>query len=170
MTTNIEAWADYARDRFEAVSRRVDEFRDWARQLGTAIAVVIGLEFSLVGWSLDIATTSDRGLRNGCLIAAAAALAIQTGLLFKLLRIGYISRDIIGPESPAVLARYVLIQDEKETRRVIGAYYAKAHDRFHRLSETLGRSLGSATRTFAWSIALFLVGIGLLLAGAIRSL
>jgi hypothetical protein len=48
VATNVEVWADYAKDRFESAAKRVDEFRNWARQLGAAIAVVVGLELSLV--------------------------------------------------------------------------------------------------------------------------
>jgi hypothetical protein len=49
VATNIEVWADYAKDRFESAAKRVDEFRNWARQLSAAVAVVIGLELTLVG-------------------------------------------------------------------------------------------------------------------------
>jgi hypothetical protein len=165
VATKIEVWANYAKDRFESASKRVDEFRNWARQLGAAIAVVIGLELTLVGRALDL-QKFDRGLRDGCLIAFLSALAIQTGLLFKLLRTGYVGQKVLGPESPVVLARYVLTQDDDETQRMIGAYYAKAHDRFHTLSEDLGRSVGITTRIFAWSIVLLLAGVALLVAVA----
>jgi hypothetical protein len=162
VASKIETWARYAQDRFEAASKRVDEFRNWARQLGAAVAVVIGLELTLVGRTLDLKPPLDRGLRDGCLVIFLAAVLIQTVLLFKLLKAGYVGQKVLGPESPVTLARYVLTQDDEETQRVIGAYYAKAHDRFHSLSEDLGRSVGMATRIFAWSIVLLLAGVALL--------
>jgi hypothetical protein len=170
LPTSIEIWAGYAKDRFESASKRVDEFRNWARQLGAAIGVVIGLELTLLGRMFDLRFPIDRGLRDRCLLALLGALAIQSGLLFKLLRTGYVHRTIVGPESPVVLSRHVLAENDQETQRMIGAYYAKAHEQFHTLSETLGRSVGVATRIFAWSIVLFLAGVGLLVAVAARRL
>jgi len=60
----------------------------------------------------------------------------------------------------------------RTTRRLSGssAYYAKAHEQFHSLSEALGGSVGVATRIFAWSIVLFLAGVALLVAVAARKL
>jgi hypothetical protein len=170
MATNIDVWAGYAKDRFDSTSKRVDEFRNWARQLGSAIAVVIGLELALLGRVLDHEPPFDRGLRGGCLIAFLSAIVIQTALLFGLLRTGYVGQTVVGPESPVILARYVLTQRDQETQRMIGAYYARAHDRFHALSETLGRRVGIATRIFAWSIVLLLAGVALLVAVAHRAL
>lgn len=170
MPTNIEVWAGYAKDRFESASKRVDEFRNWARQLGAAIGVVIGLELTLLGRVFDLRFPIDRGSRDRCLLAFLAAVVIQSGLLFRLLRTGYVHRTVVGPESPVMLARHVLSQNDQETQRMIGAYYAKAHEQFHSLSEALGRSVGVATRIFAWSIVLFLAGVALLVAVAARRL
>lgn len=170
MATNIDVWAGYAKDRFDSTSKRVDEFRNWARQLGAAIAVVIGLEFTLVGRVPDIELPFDRESRDGCLLAFLSALVIQTGLLFGLLRTGYVGETVVGPESPVALTRYVLTQSDQETQRMIRAYYARAHDRFHALSETLGRRVGVATRIFAWSIVLLLAGVALLVIVAGRAL
>jgi hypothetical protein len=58
VASNIEVWADYSKDRFESSAKRVDEFRNWARQLSAAVAVVIGLELTLVA-------SEDRGVKIG---------------------------------------------------------------------------------------------------------
>jgi hypothetical protein len=124
--SNIEVWADYSKDRFESAGKRVDEFRNWARQLGAAVAVVVSLELALVGKVLELKPVPHSTLRVWCLAALLLAVAVQLILLVWLLFIGYRSHDILWPESPVVLADYIFGQDEQETRRVIGAYYAKA--------------------------------------------
>jgi hypothetical protein len=157
LATNIEVWADYAKDRFDSAAKRVDEFRNWARQLSAAVAVVIGLELTLVGKVL--ALESGLTLRLWCLAALLLAAAVQLGLLVWLLFIGYRSRDILWPESPVVLAGYVIGQDEHEVRRVIGAYYAKAYKRFHDLSIQLGSRVGVATIIFTVSMVLLFIAV-----------
>src|SRR5438445_12383013 len=68
--------------------------------------------------------------------ARAAVLALH-----RLLVVGYKSQPVVGPESPSVVANYVAERDEAEAYRLTGAYYAKAYDRFHELSEQLGGGL-----------------------------
>lgn len=159
MATNVEVWADYAKDRFESAAKRVDEFRNWARQLGAAIAVVVGLELSLVSKVLELEPPFNRTARLVCLAALLLAAAVQLALLVWLLFIGYRSRTIRWPESPLVLADYVLGYDEEETRRVIGAYYAKSYERFHALSISLGTRVGYATLAFTISMLLLFSGV-----------
>lgn len=106
MPTSVEIWSDYAKDRFESAAKRVDEFRNWARQLGTAVAVLIGLEFTLLG-ALDPATPVRLGLRNAFLMVFMVAVVIQVFVLFGLLRTGYVGRTLLGPESPVTLWPYV---------------------------------------------------------------
>lgn len=158
MATKIETWVGYARDRFESVSKRVDEFRNWARQLGTAVAVLIGIELTLVGRLADASLSKQ--VRYGCLGAILLSVAMQGLLLFRLLHVAYVGRTILGPESPVTLWPYVSEQKSPEDAEwMIGAYYANAHDEFHRLSEELGRSVGRATHLFAWSIIPFLASV-----------
>lgn len=159
MATNIDVWADYSKDRFDSAAKRVDEFRNWARQLGAAVAVVISLELALVAKVLDLKPAVHSTLRVWCLAALLLAAAVQLGLLVWLLFTGYRSRDILWPESPVVLADYVIGQDEQETRRVIGAYYAKAYQRFHALSIQLGTRVGIATVIFTISMLFFFLAV-----------
>lgn len=158
MPTNIEVWAGYAKDRFESAAKRVDEFRNWARQLGAAVAVVVSLEITLVGKVLEPKSAAST-LRLWCLAALLLAVAVQLVLLVRLLSIGYRSSEILGPESPVVLADYIFGQDEMETRRVIGAYYAEAYHRSHGLSIQLGRRVGIATVVFTGSTLIFFLAV-----------
>lgn len=157
VATNIEVWADYAKDRFDSAVNRVDEFRNWARQLSAVVAVVIGLELTLVGKVLEL--TPGPALRHWCLAMLLFAAAGQLGILVWLLFIGYRSHDILWPESPIVLADYLIGQDEQEARRVVGAYYAKAYRRFHDLSIHVGRRVGIATTIFTLSMLLLFIGV-----------
>jgi hypothetical protein len=159
VATNVEVWANYAKDRFESAAKRVDEFRNWARQLSAAVAVVISLELALVGKVLELKPAVHSTLRVWSLAALLLAAAVQLGLLVWLLFTGYRSRDILWPESPVVLADYVIGEDETETRRVIGAYYAKAYERFHALSIQLGSRVGIATVIFTVSMLLFFLAV-----------
>ena len=159
MASNIEVWADYSKDRFESAAKRVDEFRNWARQLGAAVAVVVSLELALVGKVLELKPVVHSTLGVWCLTTLLLAAAVQLILLVWLLFIGYRSHDILWPESPVVLADYILGQDEPETRRVIGAYYAKAYTRFHALSIRLGSRVGIATVIFTVSMLFFFLAV-----------
>jgi hypothetical protein len=157
LATSIEIWADYARDRFDSAAKRVDEFRNWARQLSAVVAVVIGLELTLVGKVLELKPVP--ALRLWCLATLLSAAAVQLGVLVWQLFLGYRSRDVLWPESPIVLAGYFIGQDEQEARRVIGAHYAKAYGRCHDLGIYVGRRVGIATVIFTFSMLLFFVGV-----------
>jgi hypothetical protein len=159
VASNIEVWADYSKDRFESAAKRVDEFRNWARQLGAAVAVVVSLELALVGKVLELKPVVPFTLRVWCLAILLLTAAVQLILLVWLLFIGYRSHDILWPESPVILADYILGQDEPETRRVIGAYYAKGYTRFHALSIRLGSRVGIATVIFTVSMLFFFVAV-----------
>lgn len=158
----IEAWGGYAKDRFDAASKRVDEFRNWARQLAGVIGVVIGFEFTLTGRVLDLKPPFDADLRTVVLVIFLLTILFQIFLLTKILQTGYAGEQIVGPESPAVLAAFIADKDEITTEQVIGAYYAKAADSFHHLSEGLGAQVGKTTRRFSWSLLSLLAGLGLL--------
>jgi hypothetical protein len=159
VASNIEVWADYSKDRFESAAKRVVEFRNWARQLGAAVAVVVSLELALVGKVLELKPVVPSTLRVWCLAILLLTAAVQLILLVWLLFIGYRSHDILWPESPVILADYILGQDEPETRRVIGAYYAKGYTRFHAISIRLGSRVGIATVIFTVSTLFFFVAV-----------
>jgi hypothetical protein len=157
----VQLWGSYAKDRFDSVSTRVDEFRNWARQLAAAMAVVIGIELTLTGKVLDLKVPFDVTLRNSSLLAFFSAVVLQAILLLWTLHTGYVGQGALGPESPSVLAGFILGKPPEETQQIIAAYYANAYDHFFTLSEGLAQRVGRATRLFAWSIVLPLVGFGL---------
>ena len=157
----LKVWASYARDRFDSASKRVDEFRNWARQLGGAVAVVIGFELTLVGRVLDLKPPFDESLRIWTLVLFLVTIVAQVLLLFWALRTGYSGHTVVGPESPSKLAEFIVDADEAGAEQLTGAYYAKAYDAFHDLSEELGKSVGLANRFFAVTVGILVVGIAL---------
>lgn len=157
----LKVWAGYAKDRFDFASKRVDEFRNWARQLGGAIAVVIGFELTLVGRVLDLKPPFDASLRTWTLVLFLLTITAQVVLLFWALRTGYSGHTVVGPESPSKLAEFIVDADEARAQQLTGAYYAKAYDAFHDLSEQLGKSVGLANRFLAATVGVLVIGIAL---------
>jgi len=158
----IGVWSDYAKDRFDFASKRVDEFRNWARQLAGVVGVVIGFELTLIGRILDLRAPVSGGLRVFTLTVFLGTVLAQVLLLFRVLRIGYSGHQLVGPESPTVLAQFVAEKDEPTTKQFVGAYYAHAYDRFRIVSEELGEDVGKATRVFTKTLIALLTGLGLL--------
>src|SRR5207245_5880819 len=105
--------------------------------------------------------------RELCLVVFFGMLGLQFWTLHRLLVVGYKSQPVVGPESPSVLANYVAERDEAEAYRLTGAYYAKACDRFHELSELLGERVARATVTFQWTLVALLLGVALVAGGAL---
>ena len=164
----LKVWAEYAKERFKAADTLIGEYRSWARQLVAAIGVVIGLEVTLlVRLALDGGSPLHASWRVLCLVVFFGMLGLQFWTLHRLLVVGYKSQPVVGPESPSVLANYVAERDEAEAYRLTGAYYAKACDRFHELSELLGERVARATVTFQWTLVALLLGVALVAGGAL---
>jgi hypothetical protein len=164
----VKLWAKYAEDRFKSADARIEEYRGAARQLVAAVGIVIGLEGTIVArLALDDHIQLDVRLRAACLIVFVVVLGVQVGLLSRLLYIGYRGERVVGPESPTVLATYFSTYDETEAHRVVGAYYAKAHDGFHALSERLGEHVGKTSRLLQYTLGALLIGVALLVLGAL---
>jgi hypothetical protein len=164
----VRAWADYAKHRFDSAEARIVEYRSWARQLIAAIGVVIGLEVTIVArLALDARLPLQAATRSISLILLLLPLVVQFSALRRLLHIGYRGAHLLAPESPTVLADYLVEKDEAEAHRMIGAYYAKGYDHFHHLAENLGRQIGTATTWFQWSLLPVLIGVALLATSAL---
>lgn len=157
----LKVWAGYAKDRFDSASKRVDEFRNWARQLGGAVAVVIGFELTLVGRVLDLKPPFDASLRIWTLVLFLLTIVAQVLLLFWAIRTGYSGHTVLGPESPSKIAEFIVDVDEAGAEQLTGAYYAKAYDAFHDLSEQLGKAVGRANRFFALTVGVLVIGVAL---------
>lgn len=164
----IEAWARYARERFESADAGITQSRSWARQLLTAVAVVIGLEVSIiVRLALDEGSSLQLLVRAGSLVLLLLALGLQFDVLRRTLRLGYRDGRLLGPERPSILGSYVAGMSDTEATRVIGAYYAFAYDHFRELGDRLAEAVAEAARRFQWTLAPVLAGVILLIVGAL---
>lgn len=166
----IAAWASYAKDRFDATSKRVDEFRSWSRQLAGVIGVVVGLECTLVGRLLDIKNLADYSLYASALGVLLLTILVQLAWpLRRALKDGYLGHQLMIPESPTKLAEHIQDADETKTKQYIGSYYGKASDGLHELSETLAVEVGQTFRIFRVSLFGLLFGLCLYTGGAMSN-
>lgn len=142
-------WVQYSKDRYDAAEKRITDFRGWARQLAAAIAVVVGLEAALLSQLARLGDAFPYGMAV-CLCILLGSIAFQLVLLGKAVRKGYVGQELLGPESPVVVADHV--SGEAATRRMIGAYYAKASDASHVVAEAVVRDVGAVARAFTASL------------------
>jgi hypothetical protein len=152
----IAAWVQYSKDRYDAAEKRIADFRGWARQLAAAIAVVVGLEAALLGQLGKLGEVSPLGMAF-CLSVLLLGAALQVVLFGKAVKKGYVGQGLLGPESPKVIAGHV--STEAETRRMIGAYYAKAADESHGLAESVVKEVAGLAQAFTLTLWLLFVAM-----------
>ena len=164
----VVAWAQYAKDRHESAEKRLADFRGWARQLAAAVGVVVGLEAALIGQVVRIERGS--GLALGiCLVLLLGTVAWQLVIMNRAVAAGYVGKDVVGPENPAVVYGHLEAKDDAETRRMIGAYYANASGTVHAAAEEVGREMRSVANRFRWSLWLLFSAIALTAGMAVLS-
>jgi hypothetical protein len=154
----ITAWVQYSKDRYDAAEKRIADFRGWARQLAAAIAVVVGLEAALLGQLGKLGEASPLGMA-ACLSILLAGAAVQIVLFGRAVKKGYVGQGLPGPESPVVIAGHV--STEAETRRMIGAYYAKAADESHAMAEGVVKEVAGLARCFTATLWLLFAAMAL---------
>lgn len=144
----VEAWSEYAKERYESAEKRLADLRAWARQLAAAAAVVVGLEVALVIQLPKVPGLPVLAL-TCCVVLLLAGAAYQLYVLNEAVHQGYVGQEVIGPESPSVLATYVA--DAASTRQMIGAYYSKGYDSIYARAETVARRVSILARHFVRS-------------------
>lgn len=164
----IKAWSQYSRERFDAESARLVEFRNWARQLTAAIGVVIAIEVNAAVQVIINGDSVGWAVRVSALLLLLLAMRWQVQAFGRALRTGYRGDPLTGPESPAKLSDFILGKNEWETHRLIGACYAKSYASFYQLAENLGVEIASASNGFRRSLwpltfAIIVMVIGLFL-------
>jgi hypothetical protein len=159
----VEAWAQYAKERFDAGEKRLADFRSWARQLAAAVGVAIGLEAALIGQVLKLEEES-RAEIGVCLIPFLATVAWQLVVMGRAVAAGYVGKQLLVAESPVVVWGHLAGRDQASTRQMIGAYYANSSDTVHRAAEDVAIEVRRMARDFRWSLWL-LFGAMVLTAG-----
>lgn len=81
-------------------------------------------------------------------------IAYQLLILSRAVRVGYVGQELLGAESPVVLADHLEGKDEAWTRRTIGAYYAKGADNVHSVAEAVAKDVAVVAQRFQLSLAL----------------
>jgi len=147
----VALWAGYAKERYDAGEKRLSDFRNWGRQLTAAAGVVFGLEAALMAQVLKLLEDSELGL-GVCVLLLLAAGAYQLAIMGRAIAAGYIGKELLSAESPAVLADHVAGKDESWLRQTIGAYYAKSSDNVHRAAEDVAKEVAMLARHFKRSL------------------
>lgn len=159
----VDLWADYSKERFLATEGQIKEFRSWARQLGAAITVLIGLEMTIVVKVLFDLPEKFEGWHAVGLVFLLIALLDQIMVLRGNILTGYSGAPVLGPESPNTL-RYILpTLPPKAAEEVFARYYANSYDNSHELQERLAKDIRRQARHLIISLLLFVSGVGALI-------
>jgi hypothetical protein len=157
-----EVWLAYAQTRFGDASKRIDDYRSWARQLVVAIGVMIGLEANVypkliealmrVGqsWAARMA-----GPTLGSIIGAQLVLLSIAGVA------GFVGTRLRSPENPRELAPKVVDFDSKHMTEVLAGYFTAAYGRYHSRAQFLSMLLGWTTWFLIATVVLFGCGVAL---------
>jgi hypothetical protein len=145
----LDQWAEYAKDRYESARSGIIEFRAWARQLLTAVAVVVGLEMSLLLRVVEL-----RGAwRIVVIVWLLATVVYQLLIARKLVRLGYqmvwVPSEI--PCSPA-FARFRLSQGTKPPKELLAEQYSQAYRDRRMISKQVAGELATESKGFVKSI------------------
>jgi hypothetical protein len=157
-------WAEYAKDRYEAAEKRLSDFRGWARQLGAAIAVVIGLEAALLSQLSKAEDSTPRLCLLASLVLLGIAIAHQLVLFGRGIGKGYVGQGTLGPESAVLFTEHLPGKSEDEIQRIFGAYFAKSAESVHSVAEGVANEVGVLARNFQRSLWL-LFAVLVLVAG-----
>lgn len=163
----VAIWAEYAKDRYDAAERRLADFRGWARQLAGVVGVIVGLEAALLGQVIKLEV--DARLLGGCLALLLVTVAWQLVIMGRAVAVGYVGKELLAPESPAVLADHLGGKDDAAALRMVAAYYAKGSDNVHALAEELSREMKGIVRDFKWSLWLLFIAMALTAVSAVSS-
>lgn len=146
----LEEWAEYAKDRYQSARSGIIEFRGWARQLLTAVAVVVGLEMTLLLKVIELRT----GWRLLAVVWLLVAIVYQLLIARRLVGLGYQmvwAREV--PCSPQ-MARRKLMTSTASPKEVIAEQYSQAYRDRRTLSRQIADELASESNGFVKSIIL----------------
>jgi hypothetical protein len=154
----VEVWLAYSQKRFDEVSKRIDDFRSWGRQLIAWIGVLIGLEVNILpkaGASLSLLRGSPAYWPLVVLIGAL--LLTQLILLTRSCLVGYRTTAILSPEAPSALVPHVQDANRTEAQRMMAAYFAKSYDSHYERAEKLSKTLNGITAWLVVTIWVFAI-------------
>lgn len=157
----VALWVDYAKERYLATEAQNSEFRSWARQLGAAMSIIMGLELTVLN-NLLFESKLKLSIWHAlapCLLLLAVLIGFL--MLFGSIRAGYAAEPLPGPESPSRL-RPILSDWAKQSpnpEELFASYYANGQAEGHKLQQRLAAKLHCASKRLIASLMLFLLGI-----------
>lgn len=166
-------WAEYSAARFESAEDRVKEFRNWARQLAGALAVIIGFEVNLIAKIFDSRPLLSEIYPVAALVVLFGAAIFKTVLIFRTFPLGYAPQELLGPEGPVTMRTLLVGKNDREAREIIARYYANAcdgqpgYEGLYAIAENLGASLKTLSRLSAIAVTLLVGGALIWAAGSI---
>jgi hypothetical protein len=159
-TEALKAWATYGKERFDALDTQLRDFRAWARQLITAIGLIVGLELTLVAKIVFDVKPTVPLLWWVCLASLLGTTGFQTRILVHVLDVGYVGKTLPSPGKPADFWPEIT-NGEDAIVKEIGIHYATAYNTLRGLSNDVAKQLAAQTRFFAYSLAAFCTAVAL---------
>jgi len=159
-----------AKARFEAAEKRLDEFRNRARLLSTAVAFALGLELTLVQRLIELGPKprawfqprSGSELFLASVVVFLSTVGFQVVLLTRLLEKGFSTVKQHGLPNPIDVMRGTDGLDEPAVHEAIGNAYANAAAAWDKANVILGPEVGQLARYFSRSMwCVFAVVVGL---------
>jgi len=140
-----DVWLSYTKQRFEEVSRRIDDFRSWGRQMVGWIGVLIALEANLFPRMSEKLHSLSGPWRIITILAIGAVTAGQLLLWCRAARTGFVASNILSPENPSLLAAHLIEVDAQRAREILAAYFAKSYGTYDDAAERIAKQLKSIT-------------------------
>jgi hypothetical protein len=155
----VAPFAEYAKERFLSIETQIKEFRNSSRQLASALTVVIGLELTvLFKVASDYPHSAGWWHAIGVFLMIAAFI-IQFVALILLIRDGFTTTPVLGPEAPTVLRRCLSDMPVDAASETFANYYANGYDQYFELQAHLGTRVRRSAYSLIISLLLFVIGI-----------
>lgn len=152
-------FTEYAKERFFSIEAQISDFRNTARQLASALTVLVSLELTALFKFVSDYPYSVGGWHAIGVFSMSAAFIIQIVALLVCIYVGYTTTQVLGPEAPTVLRHCLSDMPVDAAGETFANYYAKGYDEYFKLQAKLGKRVRRSARCLIISIPLFVVGV-----------
>jgi hypothetical protein len=155
----VPPFTEYAKERFLSIETQIKDFRNSARQLASALTVVISLELTALFKVVSDYAYSVGGWHTIGVSLMVAAFIIQVVALIVVIHIGFTTTQVLGPEAPTVLRHCLAGMPVDAAGETFANYYAKSYDNYFKLQAKLGRRVRRIAYFLIISLLLFVIGV-----------
>jgi hypothetical protein len=155
----VAPFTEYAKERFLSIEAQIKDCRNSARQLASALTVVIGLELTALFKIVSDYIYSIGGWHSTGLFLMLTAFITQVVSLFFVIHDGFTTTNVLGPEAPTVLRYHLSAMPVDAARETFANYYANSCDRYFELQTVLGKRVRRSAHLLIISLLLFVVGV-----------